>query len=756
MGLFDRVRSWFATAPEPVHAPPMPDPEPAQLPELRVHMPSLWMYSMGNAGVRADSQTNHLSALGSGLDKGQVTRPRRIRHPLTFRELENLYRDNGYVRRIIDKIPADASRRGWEVTSEERAVEGLAAEEKRLGVKTRLKEGRRSARLHGGSAILLVTDDDVPAEYAGRESDWLLQPLDLDRVNSVLNLVVMDESEFSALEMETDLRSPYFGRPKVWTCSPTGSGESLAVHSSRLILMVGAPLSPSARYNEWGLGDSVIQAAWDQVKNRTSVDQAGAVQAQQVTQDVITLEDLGRYNSDEQAAAFNTRMVQLSQGLSALNTLLLSQGEAFERKEANLSGWNNLDAGSRASLQAVVGLSETSLFGTSPGGLNTDGKSGRLQLSDLIEAVQEEHWRDPLERLYSIIFAAKKGPFKGREPDNWSLSFRPIDQPTPMEEALLRKTIAETDVMMEPILGADHIARSRYRATGYSTEMLPFKEGDLTGDLEAEMDRQAMRASIEQAADEALKQTGTERADADDTRKPPPSMVSNARKAIAWRREHGSAVKGGTSVGWGMARKIATGNPLSLKDIRKIAGFVRFEEDYRNAVRKKRSEGKPPWSYNAITAWMIWGGTTGIAWAREVSEANPRTDAQGTEASKPAPPEDQVRGSKTNPEGSASGTRGGIELNDATKKALRDKVAQHNEEHGDDASKKVDVGMLQAVYRRGAGAYSTSHDPKMSRGAWSMARVNAFLKLVRAGRPDNAKYTGDFDLLPKGHPKKPE
>ena len=35
--------------------------------------------------------------------------------------------------------------------------------------------------------------------------------------------------------------------------------------------------------------------------------------------------------------------------------------------------------------------------------------------------------------------------------------------------------------------------------------------------------------------------------------------------------------------------------------------------------------------------------------------------------------------------------------------------------------------MLKAVYRRGAGAYSTSHAPKMSRDGWAMARVNAFL-----------------------------
>jgi hypothetical protein len=37
-----------------------------------------------------------------------------------------------------------------------------------------------------------------------------------------------------------------------------------------------------------------------------------------------------------------------------------------------------------------------------------------------------------------------------------------------------------------------------------------------------------------------------------------------------------------------------------------------------------------------------------------------------------------------------------------------------------------------------------------------MARVNAFLKLVKSGKPTNPKYTTDNDLLPKMHPRHSE
>jgi hypothetical protein len=61
--------------------------------------------------------------------------------------------------------------------------------------------------------------------------------------------------------------------------------------------------------------------------------------------------------------------------------------------------------------------------------------------------------------------------------------------------------------------------------------------------------------------------------------------------------------------------------------------------------------------------------------------------------------------------------------------------------------------MLKAVYRRGAGAFSTSHRPGKTRDQWAMARVNAFLKLLRSGSPSNPKYKQDNDLLPAKHPK---
>jgi hypothetical protein len=116
----------------------------------------------------------------------------------------------------------------------------------------------------------------------------------------------------------------------------------------------------------------------------------------------------------------------------------------------------------------------------------------------------------------------------------------------------------------------------------------------------------------------------------------------------------------------------------------------------------------------------------------------------------PAPKKDQKKGSKKNKPDSAKDDKGKITLDDSVIKRLQALVTEHNKK---DKGSKATLGMLKAVYRRGAGAFSTSHHPNMSRDGWAIARVNAFLYLLRNGRPSNPNYKQDNDLLPKNHPR---
>lgn len=128
-------------------------------------------------------------------------------------------------------------------------------------------------------------------------------------------------------------------------------------------------------------------------------------------------------------------------------------------------------------------------------------------------------------------------------------------------------------------------------------------------------------------------------------------------------------------------------------------------------------------------------------------------------AQTPAPKKDRIFGSGLNPKGSArsASSASEISLDSQTVNSLAEKVRKHNadmKKQGKDKWSMTNLRALKAVYRRGAGAFSVSHRQGMNRNQWALGRVNAFLKILSSGKPDNSAYRGDNDLLPKNHPWK--
>ncbi len=228
---------------------------------------------------------------------------------------------------------------------------------------------------------------------------------------------------------------------------------------------------------------------------------------------------------------------------------------------------------------------------------------------------------------------------------------------------------------------------------------------------------------------------------------PPQGARESAQRGLDLRREYG---RGGTAVGIARARDLARGAEMSPDTVRRMVSFFA-----RHAQNRGDGTEVPP--SNGYIAWLLWGGDAGLAWASKVAEQMDARDeeSEARKADAPAPKEDQITGSDVNPEGSAAGAGAGrdIELDEPAENAIRNAMERHNEEVGDDSAKRATMGMLRAVWRRGAGAFSVSHRPGMTRQQWAMARVNAFLDILRTGKPENERYIGDNDLLPEEHPK---
>jgi hypothetical protein len=118
----------------------------------------------------------------------------------------------------------------------------------------------------------------------------------------------------------------------------------------------------------------------------------------------------------------------------------------------------------------------------------------------------------------------------------------------------------------------------------------------------------------------------------------------------------------------------------------------------------------------------------------------------------PAPLKDRIYGSDKNKVGSASSEKSAknISLSVDILVALTKKLKEFKKENPN--SKNITLNDLKVVYRRGLGAYSSTHRPTITggmpntRNAWGMARVNKFL-LKASGEKVKEAYVQDDDLM---------
>jgi 2'-5' RNA ligase len=105
--------------------------------------------------------------------------------------------------------------------------------------------------------------------------------------------------------------------------------------------------------------------------------------------------------------------------------------------------------------------------------------------------------------------------------------------------------------------------------------------------------------------------------DAEDSYKVPEGARNNARKALRWREEYPDEIKGMTEVGWRRARQLASQVSVGLSTVKRMAAFNRHRKN--SAVDPALKE--TPWKDAGYVAWLGWGGTTGVDWARGITGA---------------------------------------------------------------------------------------------------------------------------------------
>ncbi len=101
-----------------------------------------------------------------------------------------------------------------------------------------------------------------------------------------------------------------------------------------------------------------------------------------------------------------------------------------------------------------------------------------------------------------------------------------------------------------------------------------------------------------------------------ETYQPPESAKNSAQRVLDWKEKYGDEVKGMTPVGWARARQLASGKPVSRDTVARMAAFNRHRKNAEIAPGYKDT----PWKDRGYVAWLGWGNTTGVDWARSIMQ----------------------------------------------------------------------------------------------------------------------------------------
>jgi len=232
------------------------------------------------------------------------------------------------------------------------------------------------------------------------------------------------------------------------------------------------------------------------------------------------------------------------------------------------------------------------LVGQPPAGLSTDDAAGQRTYQDFIARRQRTHLTPILRALYDVALG----------PAPRDIYWPPLDTPTDREAAETEKLRAEAASIRTGGAPVTTPEEERTRLTGSEVLAMPVIE-------DVPMD--------EPTPDEIAEYEAGLQADAE-TYAVPEAARNNARRVLRWREEHGDEVAGMTSVGWSRARQLANNERVSRDTVAKMASFNRHRQ---NAEVAPEHEGEP-WKDAGHVAWLGWGGTTGVDWARGITGAS--------------------------------------------------------------------------------------------------------------------------------------
>lgn len=407
-----------------------------------------------------------------GPSENLLSQNRYIADRLTqnFALMDNLYRSDWIVNKIINTVPEDMTKNWIKLTCQVDPDQDneLKRQERKTHVKAQVLEGLKWGRLYGGAAGVIVID--------GQE-DMLDQPLDLDMVvpDSFRGILITDRwnGVYPSGEIVTDMRDPDFGLPMYYTfgTDQTNTAQGVQVHHSRVLRFTGRALPYMERLSESYWGMSEVEHVYEELNKRNTVSANIAQLIFSAHLRILKMEDLGQLLAmgDEQSQRdlYATLHAQ-NMLMNSMSLQVLSKDDDFQTFDYSFSGLSDIYEQFMMDIAGATEIPATKLFGRAPAGMNATGESDLRNYYDTVRQNQEAILRPILEKLYPVICLSAWGAV----PDDLDFEFNPIRDTSDEERAsLIQQTASAINSVFQSGIISQQTALKELRQAGKSFGM---------------------------------------------------------------------------------------------------------------------------------------------------------------------------------------------------------------------------------------------------------------------------------------------
>lgn len=325
--------------------------------------------------------------------------------------LSQLYVEHGIVQTLVDQPVDDAFRAGYELKTNQLSpdeIEKLKIYDERNGVTRSLAGGCKWARLYGGGAVLVITDQP---SYT---------PLDIKAINPNTPL------EFRSIDM-WELYFTYQNTVGQWSVGGNigeMSGDfynyyGLQVHKSRVFRILGreAPSFIRPRLRGWAMSEleRLVRSLNQYMKNQDVIFEL----LDEAKVDVFRIKGFNASLANKAGTAEASARIQGANSIKDFNhALVMDVQDEYEQKQITFAGLAEVLNQIRQGIACDVKMPITKLFGISSAGFNS-GEDDIENYNSMIEG--EIRSKNKFTHVDLLMIACQK--VFGMMPDDLMLEY---------------------------------------------------------------------------------------------------------------------------------------------------------------------------------------------------------------------------------------------------------------------------------------------------------------------------------------------